>query len=132
MKARREAYYNIRAQAALRQALHPDPSEVWSLDNAATTSVSKTLDILFDVEETYAEIETSTGATETIRYKGKALLEDLSSPEPILLTDVLYCPSAPTNLLSIPKALQKGFSFSQSMRETTITYNGELVSTTTS
>jgi len=107
--------------------LSPDPSQVWYLDSAATYSVSKTLDILFDVEETYTEIETSTSAIEIIRYKGKALLEDLSSPEPILLTDVLYCPSAPTNLLS--KALQKGFSFSQDKYKTTITYNGKLVAT---
>jgi len=97
---------------------------VWYLDNAATCHLTNSLDLLFDVEPTDSEIESSTGTSERAHFKGKALIHDLSQPDPIVLTEVYYCPTAPANLISLIRIRRLGLRYHADEHHTTITDNG--------
>ncbi len=120
----------VLAAAFMAAAGYTDDT-MWSMDTAASAHLSTSIEGMRDLRPSSTTILTSSGPVAAQAEGTLELRTQLSNGSEAVLTlrDVLYVPNAPTNLLSVPKAVtgQVLPSFSADGRSMQLSYNGSIV-----
>ena len=108
-------------------------TSLWELDSGATQHIARDLDIFSKVQPLDKDVFITFGNGERAKAEGSGNVRLWNvcggDSGDILLTDVLCVPSAAANLLSIPRAVSRGITFTFASGACTITKGSQLLAT---
>ena len=105
-------YQGMIEEESKMMAIEPAGDKIeWLLDSGATEHFVNDARWLHDAKPSDAKARVANGATVDIKWKGTVIIETTvrGSRQRIALSDVSFVPSAPRNLLSIGRLINKGF-----------------------